>query len=184
VIMVRIVGEQCCTAHAGGEPIRVGSKAAGGKVHPVLMVLPVVCLLAAAIFAIMPIWPLALAGLAGAAVSGGVAAWQKFGGGNEGTALGGGRALGKGPYTKTSAKISKKTIDTLAGIVRELKEAAEQENWQVDWGTFRAKIQPAEQAFAANDMTAALSHYGKCVSFMMQELRAQKRRKAGDSNIF
>lgn len=91
--------------------------------------------------------------------------------------------LGKGPYRKALCKPSAEFVQTLSSIVQELRSAAEEAGWQVNWEPFEALRQTAETAMRARRPADAVRSYAKAVSFIMNELRNQRRAPESDDTI-
>ena len=93
------------------------------------------------------------------------------------------QALGQGPYVNVKCAPSDEFARTLATTLAELREAAEEAKWEVRWSLFDDHQKRAESACEAGDYAKAIRDYAKAISFMMDELRQQQNRKAGDSSI-
>jgi PPM family protein phosphatase len=91
--------------------------------------------------------------------------------------------LGKAPYVTTLCSAENEFVQTLATILKELREAAVEADWQVRWTDFEQLCRSAEEATRGGDNPAAVRSYAKGISFMMRELRNQRNRKSGDSVV-
>jgi protein phosphatase len=91
--------------------------------------------------------------------------------------------LGKAPYVTTACSAEREFVQTLATILRELREAAIEAGWQVRWNEFERLCGRAESASRTGDDPAAVQAYAQGISFMMHELRNQKNRESGDSVV-
>jgi len=100
-----------------------------------------------------------------------------------GTALGYGRQLGKGPHSATNATPNHEFVQKLADTLGELRDAAREGRWNIDWPTFEGFSRKAEAADRAGDFAEAIRHSCRGVMFMMKELRSQNSKKASDSTI-
>ncbi len=165
------------------EPIVIGGKAKEGTVHPALWIVSGVCGLLAAVMALaaQPV-PAAIALLV-SVVTLLVALWQRYGGERKGVALGEGRRLGKGPHTETSCLAQNEFVERLAATVRDLRNAAKEEEWAVQWATLDQLCQDALTASEEGRHCTAVRDYARAISFIMNELRKQNRDKASDSTI-
>lgn len=94
--------------------------------------------------------------------------------------LQGGR-YGKAPYRQYRCPITDEFLDSLKQTTDELQEAATAEDWTVDWYEFKRHREAAVAARQANRRTDSLREYCTAISFMMSELRNQRRRKPGDA---
>jgi hypothetical protein len=89
---------------------------------------------------------------------------------------------GGGPYVRVSCKSRGEFVQTLGGVVAELRQAAEESQWQLDWEHFNRCQQDAEVASRKGDQTAAVRAYAHALSFMMNELRKQEANRPGDAS--
>jgi len=164
-----------------GETDSSGSAAAGRPVHPIVWILLGVFALAA-----LGSWAIghsvaALVCLIGAVVAGVAALVRRYGGGESDYEFDG-RPLGKGPHTRCDCAADAPFVDRLAGVAQQLRDAAANDNWQIDWTRFNAHQQRATAAAGAADYAEAVREHCHAISFMMDELKSQRRRKAtGDS---
>jgi protein phosphatase len=92
-------------------------------------------------------------------------------------------ALGKAPYASARCAASNEFSGTLAGILRELREAAEEEQWDIHWPPLAELEGAADNACETGDHSRGVRKYAQAISFMMDELRQQQKRKASDSSI-
>ena len=79
-------------------------------------------------------WIPAAVALGGAAIAGLFGLVQRFGGLPNGTEVGFGRMLGRGPYTSVACPPSHELAQKLASTLDELREAAREGNWSINWG--------------------------------------------------
>jgi protein phosphatase len=84
------------------------------------------------------------------------------------------------PYRTQVCKPDEAFVRTLSGVVQELRNAAEEAQWKVNWLQFENHQQAAVQAADVRRHPDAVRHYAKALSFLMNELRNQQ---ASDSNI-
>ncbi|NLY01396.1 MAG: serine/threonine-protein phosphatase [Rhodopirellula sp.] len=96
-----------------------------------------------------------------------------------------GKPLGKAPYTSSNATPDAAFADRLAKLAQQLRDAASNEDWQIDWSGFNAHSEKALAAARATDYVEAVRQYCQAVSFMMGELRVQRgrERKNSDSSV-
>jgi hypothetical protein len=120
---------------------------------------------------------LGAAGL-GALVAIGHRAWAK-----SGTALGGHKMLGKGPYTSVNCRPSHKLVQKLKATLDELREAAREGDWSIQWQPLDESCRHAQGAVDAANFPEAVRHYCRGISYVMNELRLQNVKKAGDSAV-
>jgi hypothetical protein len=94
-----------------------------------------------------------------------------------------GRPQGQGPYVNVDCAPSDVFTRTLETTLEELREAAEEEKWEVRWQEFGEYQKRAETANLAEDYGRAIREYAKAISFLMEEGRHQKHRKTDDSTV-
>lgn len=94
-----------------------------------------------------------------------------------------GERFGRGPHTSRTCLINNEFVDKLAKIVAQLREAATEEHWQVNWDRFNQLDAKALAAAERKDYLAAVRGYGQAVSFMMQEIRSQRGKRNGADEI-
>jgi hypothetical protein len=80
---------------------------------------------------------------------------------------------GKGPHTSRQCTANSRMVADLAKMAVQLREAANEQNWSVDWSRFDADVQQAEAAIAEKDYLPAVRAYCHAISFLMNELRHQ-----------
>ena len=88
-----------------------------------------------------------------------------------------GSPFGGGPYRTYPAALSLDFTGRLSKMAHELRDAAEEENWNIDWTQFNHHTEAAEQAAGKQDFQSAVRNYCLAISFMMSELRTQRKRK-------
>jgi hypothetical protein len=85
--------------------------------------------------------------------------------------------LGRGPYVSSSAAPTKEFVDHLAGVCQQLRDAATNKDWTIDWSRLNGLSHQAEQAASARDWPGAVANYCRAISFLMGELPGQQRKK-------
>ena len=93
-----------------------------------------------------------------------------------GTALAGGRKLGRGPYSETHCRADHEFLGRLSQTVEELREAARDGDWVIDWRTFDDFVNKALAAGAAGQYVEGVRYFCRAISFMMSQLRSQPTR--------
>ena len=78
---------------------------------------------------------------------------------------------GKGPYVSVPCKFSSKFPESLRGVLAELRQAAEESEWQLDWGRFETAQAEAENALAAGQYAIAVQKFSNAITSTMRELR-------------
>ena len=71
-------------------------------------------------------------------------------------------------------------VEKLADMVRQLAAATEEEKWSIDRPRFDDYCRRAADATRAKQYSQALREYARALSFMMQQLRSQRKKKASD----
>lgn len=175
IIIARVVGPEVATASANSAPLMVGAAAKGASVHPGIWIAASVCGLAALVLLALRLLPAAAAtgSLALLIALAGVA--KRFGGGG-GTSLADGRRLGRGPYSETVSQPDHEFLQKLAHTVDELREAAREGEWVIDWRKFDEFVQKALAADRDRKYVEGVSYFCRSISFMMSELRSQPTR--------
>ena len=93
-----------------------------------------------------------------------------------------GERFGKGPHTSKVCLTNNAFVDKLAKVVDQLREAATEENWSIDWHRFNGFDARALAAAERKNYIDAVHEYGHAISFMMREIRGQ-RRKRGNGHL-
>jgi protein phosphatase len=88
--------------------------------------------------------------------------------------------LGKGPYTACDCHADGRFVERLVDITHQLRDAAIQEDWSVDWGRFNAHHDRAVSAAMASNFVEAVREHCCAISFMMSELRRQRSRQPSE----
>jgi serine/threonine protein phosphatase PrpC len=182
VLIARIAQPQAATATAQAPPLTLGGKKELKPVHPAVWVVAGVCALAAALMLLrgLPyIAGLAAAGSVIAVIAGLVKLYSGY---QPGTQLTGNRRLGKGPYTNTACGPSSAFFSKMEQTARELKQVAQDGNYQVDWAEFEELQRKSVAARQANPVDS-VRQICKSITFLMNELRTQHERKTSDSTI-
>jgi protein phosphatase len=86
-------------------------------------------------------------------------------------------ALGSGPHTVRDCPPDAEAVAVLCQMAQQLREAAKEEHWTLDWSRFNSLGERAQAALTAGDFAGAVRHYALAISFMMNEIRHQPSRK-------
>jgi hypothetical protein len=62
-------------------------------------------------------------------------------------------------------------------MAQQLRDAAKDEHWTLDWARFNDYGEQAQAALALGDCATAVRQYALAISFMMSEIRRQPARK-------
>jgi protein phosphatase len=181
VIIVRVADPTVTTKGSGAPPLTVESGEKAKPVHPAFLVVVVVCFLAALLLGFFGQWLAAgVAGL-GAVVALAITALQ--GASGSGRYLAAGQRMGRGPYTETQVAPKGDFLAKLFATAHNLRAAAEQGDWEINWPRFDHLRKSAEQARQAGQWQAAVRDGTRAISFLLQEMRNQTAKKASDSAI-
>ena len=182
ILIAKVVKPEMTTSASQAPPITVGTAKAKMAVHPGVWIGAGVAALAAIVILVMD-YMIAAAVVGGAAlIAAGYGLVQQFGRGG-GVALEGGRHLGKGPYTATVCAPGHEFLSNLAGVIEELREAARDGNWNVDWRKFDEFCNRAQAAEERQNYLEGVREFCRGISFMMKELRSQGTKRGTDSTI-
>lgn len=182
ILIAKVIKPEMTTAASTAPPLTVGAIRRTKAVHPGIWIGSGVAALAALVM--LMIGQLIAAAVAGAIalLSGGFGLMQQFGI-RSGVTLDGGRHLGKGPYTSTPCAPGHEFISKLAEIIEELREAARDGNWNIDWRTFEDYCNRAQAADERKDYIDGVREFCRGISFMMKELRSQSAKRGTDTTI-
>jgi protein phosphatase len=85
--------------------------------------------------------------------------------------------LGSGPHATFDATPNAESVAILCQMAQQLRDAAKDEHWTLDWSRFNALGEQAQAALAAGNYTKAVRDYALAITFMMYEIRHQGMRK-------
>ncbi len=83
--------------------------------------------------------------------------------------------LGRGPHGSWDVTPDASFVDELRKILQQLKDAAAEEDWKMDWNIVAALERRAQQSSEKNDFEHAIADLGRAVTHIMQELKKQQR---------
>lgn len=175
IIIVKVTGAEMATAANHSWPLKVGGAGPRPAVPPAIWIAASVAALAAVVFLSLKMWIGAAATAAIAAVVSLYALYRRFGTAN-GTSLGAGNKLGRGPYSSTVSQADHEILRKLAATVEELREAARESEWVIDWRKFDDYVLKALAADKNKQYVEGVRYFCRGISFMMQELRSQPTR--------
>ncbi|MCY2993471.1 MAG: protein phosphatase 2C domain-containing protein [Planctomycetota bacterium] len=161
VLVAKVVGEGLVTATSGEQPRPAGNRSRRFAINPAVWVVMGICCFLALILSLASLYIRQPVDAAPAA--------------NPQTR--------RGPYRREVCKPGDEFVQTLSGVVHELRTAAEESQWKVNWHQFETYQRAAEQAASSRRYADAIRSYATALSFMMNELRNQQRQQAGDSSI-
>ena len=179
VIVARVTGPQVLQGASAQSPA-AAAIAVARPVHPLAWILlGVFALAAVGLVAMDQLWAALVCLIAAGATA--AWAWTQRSGNNKIEPEFDGRPLGRGPYVTCNCASKTQVIERLADMVEELREAAVNEKWTVDWDRFRALSAQATAARKASDDSQAARQYLHALSFLVAELKRQ-RPTAGDDS--
>ena len=86
--------------------------------------------------------------------------------------------FGKGPYVRVDATPSPGFVSKLGTTMQQLRDAAQDEQWNINWADIDHNEQLAVDAGNTEDYAKAIYHYSLAINCMMRELKQQKRKKS------
>lgn len=158
---------------AGNNPIQAVKRVERRDVLPAVWVVIVVCaLLAAVLAALGQSVPAGACGLI-AILAVGFALMQKMEP-DQPQVIGPvplGGPYGKGPHRAYDGVANKAMVTQFAEMIEQLRSAAEQKQWPINWQVFLAHREEGEKGTESNDETAAIRGYCAAIRSMLREMR-------------
>jgi serine/threonine protein phosphatase PrpC len=176
IIIAKITGPEIATAGGGASPLTVGGNGHKPVVHPVTWIAAGVCVLATIVMLVLTLYTAAIVAAVLAAAIGIFGLIRRYATSGGGTSLSGGRMLGRGPYSETICQPDHEFLLKLAHTVDELREAAREGVWVIDWDTFDDFVTQALAADKGKQYVAGVRYFCRAITFMMNELRSQPTR--------
>ncbi|MEM1069070.1 MAG: protein phosphatase 2C domain-containing protein [Planctomycetota bacterium] len=90
---------------------------------------------------------------------------------------------GKGPYRKCNARPTRELYESLGEKVQELREAASQNNWMMDWRKVDKFQGQGLEALKSNSPKDAIQFQARAIIETMNQLREQHNRAANETAI-
>lgn len=182
VLIGKVTGPELVASADVSEPLRLSGARRLQPTNMMIWIAALTCLLAAGILAGLGYMDAASVALGGAGVAALIAlghrAWV-----GRGTALGGSKMLGKGPYTTMPCKPNNALVRKLRATLDELREAARDGDWSIQWKPLDESFRQAQTAVDAANFPEAVRLYCRGISYVMNELRQQNVKKASDSAV-
>ena len=88
-----------------------------------------------------------------------------------GIQLAGGRRLGRAPYQKAEALSAAEFLAQIAASIQQVREGADKQGWDVDWGPIEKSCATAEGAVDQKKPSQALTAYSEAMSRFVGECR-------------
>jgi serine/threonine protein phosphatase PrpC len=178
VVIVRITGAAITNQAAAAAPLALKRVAHDDKPPPVnkKIWIGVIVALVAAVACSQWDWIPAVGCLV---VAGALATWgilQRMTPEPEVTYLAAGGRLGRAPYMTLDCVPNEAFTSNLTQLVEQLREAAADGQWSVDWNKFNTYAQQGQAAVTRRDYLQAVRDLTRALRFMMTELRQQGRR--------
>jgi serine/threonine protein phosphatase PrpC len=182
VLIGRVKGPELADQTTVREPLRMGGSHQMRPVYIAIWMVAVVCLLSAGVLLGLAHKYAAAAALGGALVTALVAVIYRQTV-ISGRAVGGSHMLGKGPYVSVPCQPSHELAQKLASTLDELREAAREGEWSIQWQPLDDSCRAAVVADRSGNFAEAVRQYCRAISYMMNELRLQNVKKASDSTV-
>lgn len=176
VIVVRVLGPQVARSK-NGSPTSKPPSPPRRPVHPAISSACGVLALVSAVLAAMQMRIAALAALIGAVLAGAIALVQKFS--KAESFRWPQRPLGRAPYAACDCVPDADFAARLADLDRQLREAAANAHWKIDWDAFCKHESAAAAAACAGNHLEAVREYCRAISCMMEQLRHQSELSRG-----
>ncbi|MCS7304485.1 MAG: protein phosphatase 2C domain-containing protein [Thermoguttaceae bacterium] len=84
------------------------------------------------------------------------------------------RRWGKGPYERLECPLGPTVPQTLQTVVQELRNAAANSQWQIDWDQFNLLETSGQSALQNSQFQEAVQHFSRAIICMMYQLRQQR----------
>ncbi len=91
-----------------------------------------------------------------------------------------GAKLGRGPHTKSECQPSDALVSNLGKLVQQLRDAATEGDWSIDWSKFNTYSRQGATAAEKHEYPQAVRDYSRALRAMMNELRNQRAKKKAD----
>lgn len=182
VVISRVTGPELVSGASSAQPLRLSQTDGGGRAFSGIWGAAIVCLLAAALLAgVGQLFVASIAAALGLLI--GIAGLIWRGVNLSRSAVGTNRMLGRGPYTQTACVPSHDLTEKLAATLKELREAARDGDWTIDWQPLDECFRDAQLADQSGNYVESVRHYCRGISYVMSELRAQNSKRASDSDV-
>lgn len=96
------------------------------------------------------------------------------------TSLPAGERFGQGPHRRRNCKPDKPFVQKLHQVTEQLRQAAEEEKWPIQWQHFNDLRSQADTAASNADFSTSVRQYSHAISFMMAELRKHGTKNSVD----
>ena len=181
-IVIKITGSELTTAAARPGAMEANANRSKSSVHPSIWAILGICLLAGGVMlSANYIFPSIFA-FAGGAVAALVAFLQKIGVFTpEQSEFAKGRMRwGKGPYTQTACPANTEFAVRLQHLSNELKSAAFNGKWNIDFSPIDSYAQRATKAISVQNHNEAIRQFARGISDVMTQLRRRRTTEKND----
>jgi protein phosphatase len=86
-----------------------------------------------------------------------------------------GEPHGKAPYATAMSAANADFTAELARVLEQLRDAAQHEDWVLDWSKVKSSTAKAQDAIARQEYVVAVREYCRAISVLMTELRSQRK---------
>ncbi len=176
VIVVRVLGPQVAKGKNASPATKPPSRPRK-PVHPAVASACGVLALVSAVLAAMQLRIAAMAALIGAIAAGAIAMFQKFI--KTESFRWPQRPFGRAPYAACDCVPDAGFVARLADLNRQLREAASNAHWRIDWDAYCEHESKAAAATRAGSHLEAVREYCRAISCMMEQLRHQSELSKG-----
>jgi serine/threonine protein phosphatase PrpC len=178
-VVIIAVEEDLCGLEGGGKPKR-GRK--DPLVNPVLLGSTISCIVCALILGVLQIWgPMIVSIVLGLIAS--TISLAQYIQNRKAIDLRPAAKGGKGPYRRYDAKPTREMYQRLGVTVQELRDAATDNNWMMDWHKVDRYQRQGNEALKANDPKKAIRFQAQAIIETMNQLREQNNRAANETAI-
>jgi len=93
--------------------------------------------------------------------------------------------LGRAPYVRLHCEPTGQVVNGLATVASQLREAATEQRWQVDWDAYDRFRTEADEAVRRSDFTAAVAAHGRSITLIVDDLRRRRGelKRMSDSDV-
>jgi protein phosphatase len=187
VLIVRVTGAVLAAGNSSAEPLALGSDTAASEPPPANMKLWLgagTAVVAAVFLSQLPSpwnWVASLVCLLAGGVAAAVAFMQRLRPAGDVKYLAPGARLGRGPHAGCDCAPNETVVGNLAQLLEQLRAAASDGQWSVDWTKFNGFTDRGKAAAQRRDYASALREYVHAIRYMMNQLRSQGRRPVADA---
>ncbi|MDG2222590.1 MAG: protein phosphatase 2C domain-containing protein [Rubripirellula sp.] len=177
VVVVRVKNPPTIESRRARPKTRRGNS----SVSPFMIAGAVICLIVAGLFAVMQSWGLVVVAVILAVISAVTCLVQASTGGSGSVSAP--ASGGKGPYRSGDATATRALYESLGEKVKELREAASQNNWMMDWRKVNELQEKGLAALKAKSEKEAIKFQSRAIIETMNQLREQHNRAANETSL-